>query len=359
MRNSTLLVVGNRSSGKSKLLDSFHSKFSNRQDATYSSSPSEHDAPDASGSPLRYSFLPAIHPNDDDADIDTAATCDVWCLSNPKHGRFLDVALRKDALDRGLAVVVVLDFQRPATIVSSLEEWLATIVAEMKSRLEQHPDRSDLLQRNEDFVRLYRVNNVNNSAAKDSSSSAASVIGSDDASQANSLATAAIDLAEGVLTTNCGVPIIVVCNKTDVIGDGDVTMAAADHVQRKIREVCLAHGAALVFASSKHKTQTDLLHRYVLHRLYPAHFPFDDAAEVVDGKNIFIPSGWDSLALVEDLEIDKSIDLSKCGKPPVGESARSGGCTFFYSLLIVYFHILFIVSHSFYSTTFFSPLPCP
>jgi hypothetical protein len=69
------------------------------------------------------------------------------------------------------------------------------------------------------------------------------------------------------------------------------------------------------------KKSTDTLHRYLLHRLYPSKFQFEDLAEVVNSCSIFIPSGWDSTALVQDMEIDDTLHLNKFGKPPVIEYA--------------------------------------
>ena len=44
-------------------------------------------------------------------------------------------------------------------------------------------------------------------------------IGNKSGGSDSKLPTAQIDLSEGVLTTNCGVPIIVCCNKAEVIGE--------------------------------------------------------------------------------------------------------------------------------------------
>lgn len=93
-------------------------------------------------------------------------------------------------------------------------------------------------------------------------------------------------------------------------------MQVADHVQKKLREVCLAYGAALMYVSST-TNNNDTLHRYLLHRLYPTHFQFDDAAEAVDGRRIFIPSGWDSAALIQDMDINEDLNLLHFGRPPL------------------------------------------
>ena len=98
--------------------------------------------------------------------------------------------------------------------------------------------------------------------------------------------------------------------------------------------MCLAYGASLIYVTSQTTTNpndgsartasTDILHRYLLHRLYPTHFKFEDAAEAIDGRGIFIPSGWDSSALIQDMEIDEGLDLLQFGRPPIATTAATG-----------------------------------
>ena len=75
---------------------------------------------------------------------------------------------------------------------------------------------------------------------------------------------------------------------------------------------------------------TDTLHTYLLHRLYPSHFKFTTSAEVVDSSRIFVPSGWDSVALVNDIDINNDINLTKFGKLPIGETSIENTCKYFH-----------------------------
>jgi hypothetical protein len=215
MHNSTIVMVGNKSSGKSSLLETFQSRFQERPDLSSfdlissidgSKHHQTHIKKKNAGSPLEYSFFPAIHPDDNDADMDTAATCDVWTLSSPKHSTFLDFALSKNTLSC-LTVVIVLDFTRPSNMVASLKKWLNTVLPEIKKKLDEHPERATIIKKLSDYVRLYRLK------------SAEGEIGNKSGGSDSTLPTAQIDLSEGVLTTNCGVPIIVCCNKAEVIGE--------------------------------------------------------------------------------------------------------------------------------------------
>ena len=55
---------------------------------------------------------------------------------------------------------------------------------------------------------------------------------------------------------------------------------------RIIPLTCLADGAALFYTSVKEDKNCDLLHRYILHRIYD--FPFNTPAFVVERDSVFV-----------------------------------------------------------------------
>jgi hypothetical protein len=317
------------------------------------------------GGVVRYTFFPAVHPADKDADVDTAPTCNVWELAERRHGSFLDCALLRDGGGGGggggallhTAVVIVLDFQRPAGMIASLEGWLATVEKEVGCHVQRHAERDRMVQSLRDHVRLYRAKMRSVSSSSSSSSVAVPAEGEDSksitpdetAAAASTAAAAAagdnaanlddIELPEGVLTTNLGVPVIVCCNKTDLIGASNMRRQSgspsqksskllpedcADYVQQHLRDICIKYGAALFFTSSKEGDNIEELHQYLLHRMYPSSdaFRFAHRAEVVDSTNILIPSGFDMPQLIADMKgdiLEGSVDavLGGYGLPPV------------------------------------------
>ena len=286
IKNSTIILLGNTSSGKATLVNTMQSRFQDRrgdlsfdlEEKHQSISKQQSQQPHTTtGNLLKYSFLPAVHPDDADADIDTAPTCDIWTLSNPNHGSFLKLALKQEALPR-LAVVIVLDFSRPSSMIESLEKWLKIIIDEIKPKINQHSQRNEMLTQLKDHIRLYRVNqtNTNSGEEKRSGEETEGTEGSEgiqgkgvfegegneedgggDRDGTNTNATMNhIDLAEGVLTQNHGVPIVICCNKSDCINEQDIPIHVADHIQKKIREISLTYGAALMYVSSTNNMNT-------------------------------------------------------------------------------------------------------
>jgi len=70
-------------------------------------------------------------------------------------------------------------------------------------------------------------------------------------------------------------------------------------LQFQIRKFCLSHGAAIIY-TSKDETNTQLLRKYIAHKVYGT--PFAKTAHIVDDSSIFIPAGWDS---EKKLELEK------------------------------------------------------
>lgn len=104
-----------------------------------------------------------------------------------------------------------------------------------------------------------------------------------------------LDLEEGVLTTNVGLPILIVVNKSDCVPllqrDRDYRNEHFDFIQLNLRTVALRHGAALVYTSKDGKNQ-QTLYDYLLHRAYG--LPFGAPADIANNDSVFVPTGWDN-----------------------------------------------------------------
>ena len=104
-----------------------------------------------------------------------------------------------------------------------------------------------------------------------------------------------LDLDEGTLTTNFGLPIIVVGTKDDTVEflaqDRDFRQEHFDFIQMNIRRFCLAHGASLVYTGKAQKTG-DTFYRYLMHMAYG--FPCTAKACIAEADGLFIPMGWDN-----------------------------------------------------------------
>ena len=85
-------------------------------------------------------------------------------------------------------------------------------------------------------------------------------------------------LGPGVLKVNLGIPILVVCNKIDLLSvNGDRAKFLEenlDFIQKNVREYALQYGATVMFTSAKSNQDRNLdtMYQYILSRLYDVDF---------------------------------------------------------------------------------------
>lgn len=113
-----------------------------------------------------------------------------------------------------------------------------------------------------------------------------------------------IPLPEGVLQVNLGVPVIIICCKSDLIWSVDKNRDQCERILdftlKTLREFAVTYGASIIYTSSKTGTNVNALYQYVVHRLYG--FKFNHRAQIIDRENIFVPAGWDSPNLIREMD---------------------------------------------------------
>ncbi|KAE8267926.1 hypothetical protein A4X09_0g4418 [Tilletia walkeri] len=277
----------------------------------------------------------------------------------------------------GTCIVITLDWSQPWTFLSQLRTWMETIrslvVAAQGQDLPREAREADaatarrwraaeialeeMREKLEAFLRAYIEPGTNVLAlSADSTSVADGMTGMDPAlassdgptinvPAASSLAfdrEAQLPLGDGILNSNFGVPIIVVCTKADLMAklerDRDFKEEQFDYIQQVLRTVCLKYGAALFYTSHTRPQSFDILRSYVLHRLFPPapttgagagsaeanvsrpgddggagttgvsggaaaiSFPFNHrAATLAERETLLVPTGWDTWGKINAL----------------------------------------------------------
>jgi dynein light intermediate chain 1 len=194
----------------------------------------------------------------------------------------LQAVVSKEALADTLVMIVV-DLSRPWTIPDSLARWSSVLSDHIDSL-----DAGELL----DELRKQAVHNFQTYSEEEPESSKE---GED--------TKVVLDLDEGTLTTNLGVPIIVVGTKDDsaeqLQEERDYRQEHFDFIQLHIREFCLKHGAGLIYTGRAQKT-APTFYRYIMHVAYG--FPCSDKACIAESSGLFVPSGWDNPTKISVLE---------------------------------------------------------
>ena len=335
-----------------------------------------------SSEPAYASLLPFAfpEPNLGSTEQDTAATMAALAsatlsstastsTTSPDPNRKLTPKASIDALKDSI-VVILLDWEQPWTFLEQLRNWLS-ILRELVdgaadgalSSLQQRDTKwsrtraalDEMKERLEAYIRAYTepsqkavessstaapTNQTNGTAAAEQPSS-----NSSDAFPAP-ITTVSVQLdgadanplADGTLTENLGIPIVVVCTKADAISrlerDKQFKEEQFDYIQQVLRTICMKYGAALFYTSSMRAQSIDILRSYLLHRLFTpstvslqaqpqtngatassatatatgsaaaggaAVFGFPYRASTTDRDTLLVPAGWDSWGKIKAL----------------------------------------------------------
>ncbi|KAI8802306.1 dynein light intermediate chain-domain-containing protein [Cladochytrium replicatum] len=285
---------------------------------------------------LSYSYMEV--KDEDDADV-IARIGWFHVAPHPEHGSLIPYALQHDpnALADSLAIIV-LDWTEPWKFVESLERWLSVLEREVLGIVQSRDGEDarirgeifeDLCLRVELYMREYSetVGAQSNGTEAANGESAQPVLGLSTPLYATTTHVPS-PLPQGALTKNLGIPIVVVCTKSDNMialeRERDFRDDQFDFIQQTLRTICLKYGAALIYTSINKPTTILNLRSYVLHRLFPpplpsyaSHltsaaadpssapqqlvFPFQKSAQFIEREPILIPSGWDSWGKIKVL----------------------------------------------------------
>ncbi|CAM9621753.1 unnamed protein product, partial [Choristocarpus tenellus] len=291
--DGTVVFVGPKGSGKSTLLDTFQgsSGFYNsvaKDTPEGGQADLERQAAVAAGVQqlstlsrnfhpvLAYSYFDAVDPNEQVAERDDSPSrVGVWCCSEMEFETLMGTVLQPEGLQHTIAMIG-LDLSRPWELIEALETWTKVLESHFIALLQQLSvgAQDDLRDR---VKKSLRVNGAGGGSG-------------DDAPQ----------LEDVVLERNLGVPLVVVCCKADTLQNETFEQQQRLHyIQQHLRRFCLRYGAALVYTSAKEGVNCVQLQRYMLSQLYPGVFTFTEQGQVTDAA--FIPSGWDSKRLIDDL----------------------------------------------------------
>ncbi|CAO3628562.1 unnamed protein product [Cunninghamella echinulata] len=244
-------------------------------------------------------------------------------LSASEYLPLLKFALSADTLQDSM-VILVLDWTRPWKFLESLQRWMNVLdhtINEIRKE-GSNPDSSwtkgkaildELREKVEFYLKTYSEPVPNSNTFNITASTSTSSVPSTSTNNfvpttlvSNSTTTTAADqvtlpLPSGCLTTNYGIPISVVCCKSDYFTKLEQTYDYKDDqfdfIQQTLRSICMKYGAALFYTSTLRPYTFHNLRQYILHRVLTTStktYPYLIKAQVVERDSVAVPAGWDS-----------------------------------------------------------------
>lgn len=232
-------------------------------------------------------------------DYDHLEETNVWYLNDPERKQYLIENMKPEQLENTI-FGIVLDFTRPWAFLDQLAIW-ADVIFEINKQLflklpvqKQNKMRRDI----ENHFKFYQNPEKVDTEVKEGENQE----GEGDEDEMRE-AIHDMDLDEGVLNVNLGVPIIIICSKSEVVATGESQgyfQPRFDFIQKNLREFALRYGASIIFTSAKKKgTNMETLYQYLQHRFFDAEFKV--GPETNNREGLFIPSGFDSPNIVAQL----------------------------------------------------------
>ena len=303
LKDSYLLLLGDKGCGKRSLVKEIDTKVVLSQN--------KHMNAEQMGSDfaaLNFSFLYVKDLCDkEQADIrvtteDNLPRLNIWTLQDSEKGDLFESVLKPNDLANTVATIV-LSLDTPWEMMQQLSKWLKVLQRSLFTNMLPKMEAGlyeKMKKKIETHIKTYEDPQVD-SSGKLVITTRAKADGSDNEEPEDIRKNLA--LGEGVLKVNLGIPIIVICNKVDLLFQGEKAKYLAenlDFIQQSIREYALQYGATVIFTSTLANKNLRTYYQYMLHRLYDFEFPHP--ANLVDKDNLFLPAGFDSLKQIEALK---------------------------------------------------------
>ncbi|OAQ28955.1 DLIC-domain-containing protein [Linnemannia elongata AG-77] len=269
---------------------------------------------------LSYSFWNV----EDDENEETVARLGIYQVagSHKSYHALLKYCLNTKTVADSV-IMIVLDWAKPWTFMETLERWIKVLEGALQQICQEGAVATatwtkgkalmdELQEKLARFLQEYTEPQPHPSIGSAIFSESQTFnLGSTDAQSV------LLPLTDGCLTNNTGVPIVIVCTKSDHINslerEQDYQEETFDYIQQSLRTICLKYGASLFYTSIHHPHTFANLRQYLLHRLLtpstlnntqiqqPSNFHFKKRAQVVERDQVMVPAGWDSIGKIKVL----------------------------------------------------------
>lgn len=220
-----------------------------------------------------------------------------------KNREYLKKLFKPEYLTKCVAVIA-LSLDEPWKIMSGLDEWIKVLMNLLEEHMKELPlEKQDALKKSSKikYSRIFLV--IHTIKLYDPpvlDEQGKLVVKPRRKTEEEKELKEEIELPEGVLKVNLGIPLIILLTKSDSIIQNERDSFSEQKLEvlyRHLRTTALLYGASIIFCSDKSQINTELFYHYLMNRLYQ--FPLKFQAISDEKERIFIPSGFDSVTLIK------------------------------------------------------------
>jgi len=231
--------------------------------------------------------------NRDPADTEAASAPEYSCpaattvlmMEDVKFEKVLRDNMKADDL-KHMYAMICLDLKEPWKMMEDFRQWVEFLLQATSDLLQQLPlgEQDELRARVADAVANYSEPSDGDQQNGDQQDAGGRPSGAS-------------------ITYNLGVPVVVVVTRSDGASafETQKTLGWAETIEAHLRSEALSYGAALIYtmAQAKNARNVDVLYDYLMHRMYA--YPLKRKPQVPSRDALFLPSGWDSQAKVDQV----------------------------------------------------------
>lgn len=206
---------------------------------------------------------------------DNLPRLNIWTVQDSDNGDIIEAVLDPSDLSQTVATIV-LSLDTPWEMMNQLSKWMKVLQKSLFKMLEKMEAGSfdKMKQKIEMHIKTYE-DPIMDENGKVMAKRETKEVGSD----GEEIEDMRKDLAlgDGVLKVNLGIPIVVVCNKIDLLIHGEKAKFLAenmDFIQKSVREYALQYGATVIFTSTLANKNLSTYYQYMMHRIYNFDFHF-------------------------------------------------------------------------------------
>jgi dynein light intermediate chain 1 len=232
-------------------------------------------------------------------DSESIGKMGVWIVNDTIDKDTFVSLIKPEYITKCICLIFV-DLSRPSTIKESLNKWTNFIYDNFSNLILKFPlDKQQELRQNViNNIKLYQEPEF------DEEGNLKKEILTEEQKQIK----LEVPLKEGVLKTNCGVPLMFVVNKSDVvsqIGEKKFFEENSEFILKHIRQIALLYGASIIYTSGKGNNNLEVLYNYICHTLF--NFELPHKPNLIDKDCYFIPAGYDSLTALKSMDTQNDL----------------------------------------------------